>query len=101
MRVYQGNYDTCKVQASKVLKKPEAIEYLKEVQRKAYEEAGITAERIALTLAEMAFDNGEKYPPTARTKALDLLQKQLGLQTQKLDANVSQEKVIEVSVVED
>lgn len=101
MKVYDGSYDTAKVQASRILKKPEAIEYLKEVQKRAYEEAGITAERIALTLAEMAFDDGEKYSPTARTKALDLLQKQLGLQTQKVSANVSQEKVIEVSVIED
>ena len=101
MRVYDGSYETAKTQASKVLKKPEAIEYLQEFQKQQYLEAGITAERIAIRLAEMAFDDTKDYPPTVRAKALDLLQKQLSLQTQKVDANVSQEQVIEVSLVED
>lgn len=100
MRVYDGSYDTARGQASKVLRKPEAIEYIQEVQRKSYQEAGITAERIALELADMAFNKDEKYPPTAKAKALDLLQKQLGLQTQKVDANVNQEQVIEVSLID-
>lgn len=94
--VYECEYSTAKVQASKALKKPEIIEYMQEFQRQQYQEAGITAERIAMELAKMAFNEEEKA--TARTKALDLLQKQLGLQTQKVDANVNQEQTIEVKI---
>lgn len=101
MKVYDGSYETAKTQASKVLKKPEAIEYLQEFQKQQYLEAGITAERIAIRLGEMAFDDTKDYPPTVRAKALDLLQKQLSLQTQKVDANVNQEQVIEVNLIED
>ena len=77
---------------------PEAIEYIEQAQKEAYKQASITAERIALHLAKIAFDNGELYAKTPQIKALDLLQKQLGLQTQKVDANVNQEQVIEVKI---
>lgn len=101
MKVYEGNQETARVQACRVLKKPEAIEYLQEVQRQAYQEAGITAERIACQLADLAFKNegDELYGSSSQMKALDLLQKQLSLQTQKVDVDTSNIQ-IEVKIEE-
>lgn len=98
MRVYDGSYDTAKGQASRILKKPEAIEYIQEVQRKAYQEAGITAERIALHLASIAFDENDLFASSNQIRALDLLQKQLGVQKQALD--ITQDTVIDIKIEE-
>ena len=50
----------------------------------------ITPERVANKLAQIAFaeKGDESYNATAQLKALDLLQKQLGLQQQTINANV-------------
>lgn len=77
----------------KVLKRPRVKEYIQKLQREAYENAYINAERIALKLAEIAFaeKDDEDYGASAQLKALDLLQKQLGLQSQKIEADVNTE----------
>lgn len=75
----------------KTFRKPEIKEYIAQLQKEAFAEACITAERIALKLADIAFaeKNDEIYGASAQLKALDLLQKQLSLQTQKIEADVS------------
>lgn len=75
----------------KTFRKPEVKEYIAQLQKEAFAEACITAERIALKLADIAFaeKNDEIYGASAQLKALDLLQKQLSLQTQKIEADVS------------
>ena len=62
-------------------------DYLTLLEKEAVEANRINAERILSELATMAF-SGEK-PDNIRLKAIDLLQKQLSLQTQKVDATVS------------
>lgn len=76
-----------------VLRRPRVKEYIQKLQKEAYENACINAERIALKLAEIAFaeKNDEDYGASAQLKALDLLQKQLGLQSQKIEADVNTE----------
>lgn len=88
-----ASYDNAKRAYCKVFRKPEVKEYIKELQKEAFENACITAERVALKLADIAFSEkgDEDYPATAQLKALDLLQKQMGLQTQKIEADVTQE----------
>lgn len=79
--------------ASRVLNRPIVKEYIEKLQKEAYDNALINAERIALKLAEIAFaeKSDEHYAASAQLKALDLLQKQLGLQQQhqKIEADVN------------
>lgn len=90
MKAYESSETTAKGNAYKVAKNPRVQEYIKELQKDAYEQACINAERVALKLAEIAFaqKDDEYYAPNQQLKALDLLQKQLGLQKQKMDANI-------------
>lgn len=93
-RAYFAAYDTTMENARKayckVFRKPEVKAYIKALQQVEFEAACITAERVGLKLADIAFaaKDDEHYNATAQLKALDLLQKQLGLQTQKLEADV-------------
>ena len=70
------------------------------MQKDAFEEASINAERIALKLAEIAFADkkDESYSPQAQLKALDLLQKQFGLQNQKITADVNNDINISIGI---
>lgn len=90
MKAYESSETTARGNAYKVAKNPRVQEYIKELQKDAYEQACINAERVALKLAEIAFaeKDDEYYVPSSQLKALDLLQKQLGLQTSKVEADV-------------
>lgn len=96
-RAFQTAYGCCIEDARKryckPFKKPEVKAYIKALQKEAFEAACINAERVALKLADIAFadKNDEVYCATHQLKALDLLQKQLGLQHQKIEADVSTE----------
>lgn len=94
-RAYQFAYD-CSIEDArkrycKTFRKPEIKAYINQLQKEAFEFACINAERVALKLAEIAFADkkDEDYTPSAQLKALDLLQKQLGLQHQKIEADVN------------
>lgn len=95
---YEVSYESAKVAACGVFKKPHVKEYIAELQQEAFQAAAISAERVALKLAEIAFaeKDDENYAASAQLKALDLLQKQLGLQTQKVDAKIDEEITITV-----
>lgn len=88
---YGCNIEDARKRYCKTFRKPEVKEYIAQLQKEAFAEACITAERIALKLADIAFaeKNDEVYGASAQLKALDLLQKQLSLQTQKIEADVS------------
>ena len=96
-RAYFAAYDTSLENARRaycrVFKKPEVKEYIAALQKEAFAAACINAERVALRLSDIAFaDKDDKiYNISAQLKALDLLQKQLGLQHQKIEAEVNQE----------
>ena len=93
---------TASSQACKCLKKANILERVRAIQKEQFEAACITAERVGKKLAEIAFSSkGDRYYNSqAQIKALDLLQKQLGLQQQKIDANVNS-TIINVEVCED
>lgn len=95
-KAYKEAYGTEKRanNAKRILDKPEVKEYLEYCRQQAFEDFCIDARHIATALGDIAFneDNSNKD----RLKALDLLQKQLGLQTQKVSAEV--ETTIEVSI---
>lgn len=87
---YDTTIENARKMYCKVYRKPEVKAYIRELQQAEFEAACITAERIGLKLAEIAFaaKGDEVYNTTAQLKALDLLQKQLSLQTQKIDADL-------------
>ena len=94
-RAYFFAYDTtienARKEYCKTFRKPEVKEYIRVLQKEAFEAACINAERVAIKLADIAFadKNDEIYNVTAQLKALDLIQKQLGLQKQQLEAQVN------------
>ena len=61
--------------------------YILKERKEIFEANHITPEHIANELSEMAF--GEDTPQNIKLKALDLLQKQTGLQTQKVQADLN------------
>ncbi len=95
---YDACYDTAKAEGWRLLKRPCVKEYVSQLQKDAYDAACISAERVALKLAEIAFADrkDEDYGPSSQLKALDLLQKQLGVQHQKIDADVTTNVVINI-----
>ena len=104
-RAYFAAYDTASIENArkgycKVFKKPEVKEYIRELQKVAFDNACINAERVALRLSEIAFadKDDEYYNISSQLKALDLLQKQLGLQHQKIEADVNTD--ININIVE-
>lgn len=76
----------------RMLKNQEVRDYIYEIQKDRFEALNVCAERVAEKLAEIAFaPKGDvDYNATAQLKALDLLQKQLGLQQQKMEVGGQQ-----------
>ena len=74
------------------------MKYKEERLQEIYDEANINAQTIALRLASIAFDNRDENISSA-LKAIDLLQKQLGLQNKNinLDADIN----AAVQIIED
>ena len=102
-RAYQVAYE-CTIEDArkrycKTFRKAEIKEYIRELQKEAFEQACITAERVALKLGDIAFaaKDDEFYTVQAQLKALDLLQKQLGLQKQHIEADVKTDIVIDIT----
>ena len=91
LTAYDCEYTTANGQGYRMLRKPHINAYITELQKQAFAAACITAERVALKLGDIAFADKEDelYNVTAQLKALDLLQKQLGLQKQKLEADIN------------
>lgn len=86
-----------------LLQNPKVKVYIRELQSQRFEALNISADRIAVKLAEIAFADkkDEDYNATAQLKALDLLQKQLGLQNQKMEVNGEQKIILTIGDDED
>jgi len=90
-KAYGCEYSTAAAQSCRTMRRPQVKEYIEQLQREAWEAACITAEKVGMKLAEMAFaaKDDENYTPSIQLKAMDLLQKQMGLQHQKIEAEVN------------
>lgn len=88
--VYGCSYEDASRRYCKTFRKPEIKDYIAALQKEAFEFACINAERVALKLSDIAFADKEDeiYGVSAQLKALDLLQKQLGLQKAHLEADL-------------
>lgn len=95
---YECSIEDARKRYCKTFRKPEIKEYIAELQKEAFQAACISAERVALKLADIAFADkaDEHYNATAQLKALDLLQKQLGLQKQHIEADLHTDIVINI-----
>lgn len=100
---YQNdNMATCNAQGYRVLKNPAVKQYIAILQKEAVERYGDLAEVIAKELAEniVSRDLDGKHLPDWQ-KSVDLLQKQLSLQNQKISADINNDVQIEVKINED
>ena len=84
------------------LKKPKIRDRIAQLQQEVFDELFLTPERVITELCDMAFaGKGDQiYTPNIKLKALELLQKQLGWQKAKLEAEVKG-TVINVSIDDD
>ena len=87
----------------RLLKRQDIRDYITEIQKERVEALNITAERLLEELSKMAFaeKGDDDYTASIKLKALELIQKQLGLQSQKIEANVNQETTIVVDIQEE
>lgn len=97
---YNSPPENASSNGSKILRKPEAQRYMQHIQKERIAAMGITAERVLEELASMAFaeKGDEHYNAQAKIRALDLLQKQMGLQKQQIKAEVEQNQEIRVTI---
>lgn len=98
MSVWDCAESTARTQAYITFKRPEVQEYLEKRKAEIYHNVAVDAEMVMSKLAEIAFsEKGDSdYTTKDKLKALDLLQKQLGLQKQKLEADVNTDIVINI-----
>lgn len=99
-KAYNCSIEDARKRYCKTFRKEEIKQYILKLQKEAFAAACITAERVALRLSDIAFaEKGDEiYNISSQLKALDLLQKQLGLQHQKIEADVNKE--ININIVE-
>ena len=97
-KAYDKDIEYSRKAYCKTFRKPDVKEYIAKLQQEAFEMACITAERVALKLAEIAFSEkgDDYYNASSQLKALDLLQKQLGVQHQKIEADLHTDIVINI-----
>ena len=101
----KGDRNTNQKYASQVLRSEKVKEYKKNREQEILEEMGCNPQTIARKLMEIGFaDKGDKvYTPAVQLKAIDLLQKQFGLQQSRstIDANVKEQVMIVNDLPED
>lgn len=97
-KVYGCSIEDARKRYCKTFRKPEIKEYIATLQKEAFAAAAISAERVALKLADIAFaeKKDDVYVVTAQLKALDLLQKQMGLQKQTVEADIHTDIIINI-----
>lgn len=93
MAVYDCKPSTALSDGYKILKRPEIIEYIKELQQALVERYADAASIILNELMnDITFRDADNNHSPTWLKSVDLVQKQLGLQ--KLKADIQQEHVI-------
>ena len=96
LAIYDCEYNTANTKACLLLKKPEVKEYIREVQKERTERLNINADRVLEELASIAFapKGDEDIPVSAKNKALELIQKQIGAQAPtRVEAEVNNQVV--------
>jgi phage terminase small subunit len=87
MKAFDCSQETACANQWKLMKKDAIKDYIREIQHDRFEALGINADKIANELNRIAFEDPESTK-AEKMKAIDLLQKQMGLQTQKVEADI-------------
>ena len=98
MDAFGASYEVANAEQWKLMKKEPIKAYITELQHERFEALHMNADRIAQQLTQIATD-----PEASRSeqmKALELIQKQMGLQTQKVEADIKT-TVINVGIEDD
>lgn len=80
-----------------LLKNKEISDYIQKRREEIYDSLNIDATRVMQEIADIAFEPRNEKNVASKLKALELLSKNLSLQTQKIESK----DIIEVSLVED
>ena len=80
-----------------LLKNKDIADYIQKRRDEIYESLNIDATRVMQEIADIAFEPRNEKNVASKLKALELLSKNLSLQTQKIESK----DIIEVSLVED
>ena len=80
-----------------LLKNKEISDYIQKRREEIYDSLNIDATRVLQEIADIAFEPRNEKNIASKLKALELLSKNLSLQTQKIESK----DIIEVSLVED
>ena len=96
---YGAKYSTANQMGWKLARDPRVIEEVKRHQKEYFNSQVITYERIAEELSRIAF--GYKATDRDKLTALNLLQKQLGIEKTTITADVNQKVEIKVGIDED
>ena len=80
-----------------LLKNKDIADYIQKRREEIYESLNIDATRVMQEIADIAFEPRNEKNVASKLKALELLSKNLSLQTQKVESK----DIIEVSLVED
>lgn len=97
MDAFGVSYEVANANQWRLMKKDAIKGYIAELQHERFEALGMNADRIAKMLTDIATD-----PDASRTeqmKALELIQKQMGLQTQRVEADVKT-TIIDINIEE-
>ena len=96
--VYKVKPATARTCATRLLMQQDIKDKVAEIRKHKLDELQVDADRVTEKLAQIAFaeKGDEYYNSTAQLKALELLQKQMGLQKQQIQ---TKQEIIEVGVV--
>ena len=96
------NKGTLSTAPSKVMRREHIQKYIQYLQKERLAMLGVTAERVLEELAGIAFsDKKDEYIGCGnKLKAIDLMQKQMGIQKQNIKAEVEQTQEIHVTIEE-
>lgn len=84
---YRCNDATANARASVLLKKEDVRLYIGELQKDRIDAQFVSADRVLEALCSVAF--GEEASDKDRLRAIELIQKQLGFVTQRIEADVN------------
>ena len=92
------NKGCAKVTATRIMGRPEVLEYMKKQQEKFSNHSAVTTERIIEELSKIAFDTSEgskKIRANDKNKALELLGRIKGAFNDKLKVDLTVDELIE------
>ena len=99
----ENSESTAKYAPYRILKRPHVKEALRGLVSEILGDQEVLANRALLKLEEIAFSDkrDEYYAAGAQLKAIELIQKQLGVQTQNIKADVKGETQVVINITGD